>query len=166
MQLIVSDLYGWADTTTKVVSIVNVAPAVGSFAGATIIRGESYGSSGAFTDPGADTWTATVNYGDGSGPQSLALSGKSFSLAHSYATAGTFTVTVTVQDDDLGAGSRTGTVLVLSAAEAIGSPSEKVAALETAGTLKVEAMQRSGRLDATNASALISYAQRIIASII
>ena len=101
---------------------------MGSFAGATIIRSESYGSSGAFTDPGADAWTATVNYGDGSGTQSLALSGKSFSLAHSYATAGTFTVTVTVQDDDLGTGSRTGTAVVLSAAEAIGSLSEKFAA--------------------------------------
>ena len=202
VQLIVSDIYGWADTTTKTVSIANVAPAIASFAGATIIRGETYGSSGTFTDPGADTWTATVNYGDGSGTQTLALSGKSFSLAHTYATAGTVTVTVTVQDDELGTASRTATVVIASAADAIGTLSSQVTALQTAGTLsngesnaldaslrnalksldkdnptparnqleafinKVQAMQQSGRLDASNASALIAYAQRIIASII
>jgi len=41
--------------------------------------------SSTFTDPGADTWTANVNYGDGSGVQPLVLTGKTFSLSHVYA---------------------------------------------------------------------------------
>ena len=200
VQLIVSDRFGWADTTTKSVTIANVAPTVGSFAGGAIIRGERYAASGGFTDPGADSWTATVNYGDGSGAQSLALSGTAFSLAHTYETAGTFTVTVTVQDDEAGSGMRSATVVVASAAEAIGTLSERVSAMASAGTLsrgesnaldaslrnalksldkdnptparnqleafvnKVDAMQQSGRLDAALATALSSYAQRIIAS--
>jgi DNA/RNA endonuclease G (NUC1) len=153
VQLIVSDLYGWADTTTKTVAIANVAPTVGGFAGATIIRGEGYRSSGSFTDPGADSWTATVSYGDGSGTQPLALSGTSFSLAHAYGTAGTFTVTVTVRDDDGGSSSRTATVVVASAAEAIGTLSDDVAALGRAGTI---ANGESNALDASLRNALKS----------
>lgn len=202
LQLIVSDRFGWADTTTKSVTIANVAPTVGTFDGGSIIRGERYTATGGFTDPGADTWTATVNYGDGSGAQPLALAGKSFSLAHTYEAAGTFTVTVTVRDDDSGSGARSSIVVVASADEAIATLSERVSALASAGTLtrgesnaldaslrnalksldkdnptparnqleafvnKVDAMQRSGRLDAAAAEALISYAQRIIASIV
>ncbi|NOX55975.1 MAG: tandem-95 repeat protein, partial [Planctomycetes bacterium] len=55
-------------------------------------------------DAGADTWTGTVDYGDGSGLQSLAIdqTAKTFSLSHTYAQAGTYTVTVTISDDDGG----------------------------------------------------------------
>ena len=182
-------------------TIANVAPTVGSFAGATLIRGERYAASGSFSDPGADSWTATVNYGDGSGTQSLALAGTDFSLAHTYETSGTFTVTVMVQDDESGHGTRSATVVVASAEEAIGTLSDRVIAMASAGTLsrgesnaldaslrnalksldndnptparnqleafvnKVDAMQRSGRLDAGSAAVLTSYAQRIVASL-
>ncbi|MDR1264182.1 MAG: hypothetical protein LBK42_01090 [Propionibacteriaceae bacterium] len=64
---------------------------------------------GFFTDPGADSWTATVDYGDGSGPQALALDGKTFLLDHVYAKAGSYFVTVSVSDQ---AGASTGTVTV------------------------------------------------------
>ena len=38
---------------------------------------------GTFTDPGADVWAATVDYGDGAGTQPLDLNpDKSFSLNH------------------------------------------------------------------------------------
>lgn len=43
-------------------------------------------------------WTATVNYGDGTGIQPLALSGKSFNLSHVYKDNGIYTVTVTLRD--------------------------------------------------------------------
>ena len=57
-----------------------------------------------FQDPGVDTWTGTVNYGDGTGNQQLTIDaqGKSFSLAHTYTADGDYTVTVTVRDDDGG----------------------------------------------------------------
>jgi hypothetical protein len=55
-----------------------------------------------FTDsPGATSWTVTVNYGDGTGDQTLQSNGTSttFNLGHTWTTAGTYTVWVTVTDD-------------------------------------------------------------------
>src|SRR5262249_36838178 len=49
------------------ITVTNVRPTVNAGADATIdTTGQFFVSSGSFTDPGsADTWTATVNYGDG-----------------------------------------------------------------------------------------------------
>lgn len=81
----------------------NVAPAVDAGAGGTIDEAGTFTGSGSFADPGADSWTATVDYGDGSGAQALALNpDKTFSLGHTYASPGIYTVTVTVTDDDTG----------------------------------------------------------------
>jgi hypothetical protein len=54
-----------------------------------------------FTDANADgPWTATVDYGDGTGVQALALSAtKTFTLAHNYLRAGLYQVTVTLRDN-------------------------------------------------------------------
>jgi hypothetical protein len=71
-----------------------------AFDGATLLPGETYRADGSFTDPGADVWSGTVNYGDGSGVGSLTLANKTFSLSHAYGVAGTFTVTVGISDDD------------------------------------------------------------------
>lgn len=59
----------------------------------------------ALTDPGADSWVALVDYGDGNGPQPLKInpSGK-FQLQHKYLAPGTYRVTVTILDDDGGIG--------------------------------------------------------------
>jgi PKD repeat protein len=97
---------GTTSTTDPVtVTVNNVTPVVSAGADATISGGGTFSQSGSFTDPGADTWTATVDYGDGGETQALALGvGKTFSLSHVYASSGTFTVTVTVTDDDGGAG--------------------------------------------------------------
>jgi PKD repeat protein len=55
--------------------------------------------SGSFTDPDAnETYSATVNYGDGTGTQPLALVGHTFALQHTYLTVDTYTVSVTVSD--------------------------------------------------------------------
>ena len=59
-----------------------------------------------FTDPGADTWTAQVSFGDGSAPLTLPnLTARSFTLTHLYAQTGRFPVTVTVSDSDGASGS-------------------------------------------------------------
>jgi PKD repeat protein len=96
------------------VTVNNVAPVVNAGTDATINEGSTFTSSGSFTDPGADTWIATVNYGDGSGVQALPLTGKTFSLSHVYAdnAAVPYTVTVTVTDNDGGVGSDTAAVTV------------------------------------------------------
>jgi hypothetical protein len=43
---------------------------------------------------------ATVDYGDGTPPSLLTVSGRSFTLNHAYTTAGTYVATVAVADDD------------------------------------------------------------------
>lgn len=98
VRLIVTDTDGLADTTTAVVAVANAAPVVTAISGATILRNMSYTAAGSFTDPGADNWTATVDYGDGSGVQALTLTGVTFALSHTYTATGTFTVTVRVLD--------------------------------------------------------------------
>ena len=93
-------------TASLVVTVNNVAPAVGAGADATVDEGSLFSGSGSFTDPGVDAWTATVDYGDGSGVQTLTLEAdKTFGLSHTYADNGTYTVIVTVEDDDTGVGS-------------------------------------------------------------
>jgi len=107
-----------SDTAT--VTATNVAPSVDAGADATINEGSAFVSSGSFTDPGADTWTATVDYGDGSGTQPLPLTGKTFSLNHAYAADdGIYTVTVTVTDDDSGVGIDTAGVTVNNVAPTV-----------------------------------------------
>jgi len=57
-----------------------------------------------FTDPGADFWTGTVNWGDSltSEPLPIDQVAKSFDLKHSYAAEGTCVVTVIIDDGDPG----------------------------------------------------------------
>lgn len=134
VRLIVTDPLGLADTTTATVTVANVAPAIAPFAGATLLPGETYEASGSFTDPGADSWEATVDYGDGTGVADLALSGTAFTLSHRYGRAGTFEVTVRVRDDDV-TSTRTQTVVVLAPAEGVSRASELVDDLVAAGML-------------------------------
>jgi Ca2+-binding RTX toxin-like protein len=103
---------GGAATATTQVTVRDVAPVVNAGSTATINEGGTLTRAGSFADPGLDTWTATVNYGDGSGTQNLTLVGKTFSLSHGYANSGSYTVTVTVTDDDGSAGVGTLTVVV------------------------------------------------------
>ncbi|HET7464135.1 MAG TPA: PKD domain-containing protein [Longimicrobium sp.] len=144
----VTDDGGLAGTRTATVTVTNVAPVVNAFAGATLLPGESYSAAGSFGDPGPDSWTATVDYGDGSGAHPLALSGKSFSLSHAYAAAGTYTVTVTVTDDGGLSGSRTATVTVLTAQQALGNLQAQVNGAVSGGT----AQSMNAKLRAAGAS--------------
>jgi VCBS repeat-containing protein len=95
--LLATDESGGVDTDEAVVTVDNVPPAVDAGPDATIDEGSTFSSAGSFTDPGADTWTATVDYGDGSGPQPLAINpDKTFTLSHVYADNGSYAVTQTV----------------------------------------------------------------------
>jgi len=126
VKLTVRDPNGLEGTISTSAVVSNVAPSITAITGATLLPGETYSASGSFTDPGADAWTATVDYGDGSGANALALSNKTFSLSHAYTSAGTFTVTVRVSDDDA-TSSRTATVTVLTTSQVV----TKVLALVT-----------------------------------
>jgi hypothetical protein len=99
---------GTSAVFSQTVMVANVAPQVSAGADAAINEGATFTRNGSFTDPGADTWSATVDYGDGSGVQPLTLgAGKTFSLSHTYADNGVFTITVVVTDDDSGSDSDT-----------------------------------------------------------
>ncbi|HVK09974.1 MAG TPA: PKD domain-containing protein [Gemmataceae bacterium] len=54
-----------------------------------------------FTDPGADSWSGTVDYGDLTGVRPLVIdpAAMRFTLAHRYAAEGTYTVRVALADD-------------------------------------------------------------------
>jgi hypothetical protein len=132
IRLIVRDARNLADTITTTATVSNVAPTIAAFAGTTLLPGETYAATGSFVDPGADTWTATVDYGDGSGVSALGLVGKTFALSRVYANAGSFTVTVRVSDDDVTA-TRTATITVLTPAQAVTNASALVQALVATG---------------------------------
>ncbi|MDP9264709.1 MAG: Ig-like domain-containing protein [Chloroflexota bacterium] len=111
---------GALDSNTATVALtinpVNDAPVVDAGPNASINEGGTFTSSGSFTDPDNDIWTATVDYGDGTGIQPLTLTGKTFGLNHTYTDNGTFTVTVTVNDHNGGIGSDTAVVTVANVA--------------------------------------------------
>src|SRR6185295_2379310 len=58
-----------------------------------------------FSDPGPDTFAASVDWGDGSSPEALGSVASPFTAGHTYAAAGTYHASVTVTDDDGGRGS-------------------------------------------------------------
>jgi autotransporter-associated beta strand protein len=93
------DVNGPPTTADLAVAVTAVAPVVDAGGDATVRPGGVLSRSGSFSDPGADTWTATVDYGDRTGVQPLRLDGQTFRLQHRYKKAGKFHVTVTVRDD-------------------------------------------------------------------
>jgi CSLREA domain-containing protein len=105
----VTDAAGQSGTASLTVTVGNVAPAVSPLPAVTALQGAAFAAAaGSFNDPGADEWTASVDWGDGSAPQPLELGPDgSFTLSHAFAAAGQFTVTVSVGDDDGGLGTAT-----------------------------------------------------------
>lgn len=106
-----TDPAGASHTTTLSVTVANANPAIAALTAVSMtpgVAGAVYSASGAFTDVAADTHTGTVDYGDGTGVQSLTLgAGNTFSLSHVYSVpAGARTVTVRITDDDGGVGER------------------------------------------------------------
>jgi hypothetical protein len=87
-----------AEAGTKTTTILaGSAITVSTGGNAVLSQGTLFTRTGSFTDPSADgPWAATVNYGDGTGTQSLVLNGQSFTLSHTFANAGAFVMTVTV----------------------------------------------------------------------
>jgi autotransporter-associated beta strand protein len=108
------DQRGAFNTDTLTVSVKNVAPVVDAGGDATL-HGGTLNRQVTFTDPGRDTWTATVDFGDGSPPQVFDLRDSTrFQLRHRFGQPGTYRVTVTVFDDDGGVGAETFRVIVPS----------------------------------------------------
>ncbi len=113
VQYTLTDASGSSVTGSLNTVVSNVAPAIAPNQVALLQAGQPLSQSIAFTDPGADTWTATVNYGDGNGAQPLVVGpGKTLPLNHAFPTNGIYTVALTVSDDDTGMAAATLTVFV------------------------------------------------------
>ncbi|HEX4590087.1 MAG TPA: hypothetical protein VH120_09175, partial [Gemmataceae bacterium] len=112
VNVIAIDNSGTSAPMTTDVLVRNVAPTLSKVAiTPSVNEGGTVTLTGNVSDPGPnDTFTLTVNWGDGSGPQSVALAAgtKKFSVPHTYldnpagAPAGSFTVTANLTDKDGG----------------------------------------------------------------
>ena len=146
----VTDDDGGVGSASATVVVNNVAPSVDEGPDdKEIDEGGAYTSSGSFTDPGADEWTATVDYGDGSPVENPTLVGKSFDLSHPYADDGTYEITVTVTDDEGGVGSASATVVVNNVAPSVdeGSGRQGDRRGRDLHEFRVVYRSRSGRVD-------------------
>ena len=111
------------------VTVVNIPPTVNPIPDQTAIVGAQFNlGSVTFTDPGTDeTYTSTINWGDGSPTSPGTVSdtigpgGTSGSVAatHVFTAPGTYTGTVSVTDSNGGTGTQTFVVVVSSAAPVI-----------------------------------------------
>jgi hypothetical protein len=93
------------DVKTLTLMVFDNAPSVNAGVNTTIAAGDTLSRVGSFNDVDADTWRGRVDYGDGSGEQTLTLNpDKSFALAHRYSAPGSYAVVVTVDDSQGGQG--------------------------------------------------------------
>ena len=97
VKVAISSLGGATAQAQGVVSVPKPAPVITAGGSAALSQFDTFTRSGHFTDPDVGPWTATVDYGDGTGNQALAINAdKTFALSHTYGSAGSFTASVTV----------------------------------------------------------------------
>jgi hypothetical protein len=106
---------------TTIVLRIDLPPSISTLTNVSLNEGGTLTQNGTFSDSDSTTWTATVNYGDGSGVQPLALSGTSFTLSHVYRNEGTNTVTVSVTDNQGAISTAAATVTVSNTAPSVGA---------------------------------------------
>lgn len=96
------------------VNVWNVFPTIAPLPVGVVIEEDTvFAGSGSFTDPGPDTWTITIDYGDGT-TTSFPASGQTFAFNHVYPDPGSYMLRVTVMDDDGGDTSLTTVISVVS----------------------------------------------------
>lgn len=104
ISVVVTDAAGGSTTGDSSVSVANVAPQLNPTIGIAIGNQDSpLGQPISFNDPGDDAWTAIVDFGDSSAPQTFPVGpNRAFTLNHVYTAEGTFRVTIRLRDDDGG----------------------------------------------------------------
>jgi PKD repeat protein len=96
------------------VKVSNVAPSVNAGAGGPALKSNTpSGLNATFTDPGADTHTATIDWGDGTPKTAIDPAASPIDVSHRYANPGRYLIRVTVTDDDGGSASDTVEVSVV-----------------------------------------------------
>jgi PKD repeat protein len=132
-------------TASGDIQVLNVAPAVNAGADAVADEGNTFTRTGGFSDPGGTSWNGSVDYGDGSGLEALALSDSSFTLSHVYSRQGVYTVTVTITDDSSALGSASFQVEVVHVFPTM--PGMDAPAKDLDGDGMAEDINGNGRLD-------------------
>jgi VCBS repeat-containing protein len=123
-----NDGFAWSTSALVVLTILsaNDAPAVTVASGVALLEGAALNLMGSFNDPDAgDSWSATVDYGDGSGAQTLVLNGSTFRLNHLYLESGTYVATIKVMDRDEATGIATLTITVQNLPATVNAGADK-----------------------------------------
>ena len=117
--------------------VTNVAPSFAAATNATVAEGSTFTRSVSFTDPGADLWIATIDYGDGSALVSLNGLNPStpLPLAHLYPVDGIYTVTITMNDGDGGIGTQSFVLTVTNVAPTVSGGADRTIGEGTPVTL-------------------------------
>ncbi len=131
VDITINDGDGGSDTATSpVLTVNNVAPSV---AAPTVNiepsdEGEAVVASAGFTDPGVDdTFSCTVDYGEGDGPQAGAATGGTCTgPSHTYGDNGSYTVEICVTDDDTGTGCDSSAHVVLNVPPTVDPPAADI----------------------------------------
>lgn len=97
---------GISDSRQISIDVFNVVPLVNAGPDRTVALGDAMLVAATFVDPGADSHTATVDWGDGN-LEAASVAGNQVTASHIYDQIGQYTVTVTVEDDGLASGSAT-----------------------------------------------------------
>ncbi len=137
------------------VNVKNLLPVITLASNSEVEEQSEFFSNGSLDDPGGSSWTATVDYGDGSGFKSLSLNGKSFVLSHVYGTGGIYTITVKVKDNNGDEGVATMTVNVKFRFPML--PGMKERAKDLTGDGRAEDLNGNNRLDFADIVALFEH---------
>ena len=96
----VNDEDGSTNARSTTITVNNTAPTVSVGPDIGIPAGGPFTSYGSFADRGNDMCTGRVDYGDGTGWQSLPLVNSSFTFNHTFPSNGLYQVVVEITDDD------------------------------------------------------------------
>src|SRR5690606_24671490 len=116
-------------------------------------EGDTYSEQGSFEDSDSTSWTATVDYDDGNGPQPLALSAdKHFDLSYTYPDNGTYSATVRICDDGGACGEETRDIVLVNVAPTVDAGPDQTAASGTTVSLPPATFTDPGTLDTHTAT--------------
>ncbi len=119
-----TDAAGNMGRASQQVTILNVDPEIAGAAGGSLTEGGSFTATGEVIDPNSTGWTLRVDYGDGTGVETVPVdaASRTFALTHRYLDDGVYTVRLEVTDNHGGSGSATLKVEVLNAPPIPGEP--------------------------------------------